>query len=183
MASKSPRRQELLKRIIPSFEVIVSSVDEVYPSSLSNFRIPVYLAKKKAEVIAQKYPDSLVIAADTIVCVDNQILGKPKDRQEAEMMIRLLSGKTHQVITGVYLQKGKQRCHFSCKTAVTFSSLDEEEIRQYVLKESIYDKAGAYAIQEDAAIFIQSIHGDYYNVVGLPLHKLYQKLKQFNCCA
>lgn len=180
LASKSPRRKELLLRLIPSFSIVDSTIEETYPSTLKPTQIPVYLAIKKAKNIVQNFPDALIIAADTIVCIDHQILGKPKDQEDAKKMMQCLSGRTHQVITGVCLLKGKQMCHFFCKTAVKFSKMSEEEINDYVLHADIYDKAGAYAIQKEASKFIVSIQGDYYNVVGLPIHKLYQKLKKMN---
>lgn len=179
LASKSPRRKELLTRIIDNFEVIDSNIIEKIPTNLKSSQVPVYLAKQKAKAVFAKYPNDTIIACDTIVIIDNTILGKPKDRNEVKKMITKLSGKTHLVVSGVcLLKKGKIKT-FNCKTQVTFEKMNAIEIENYARNADVLDKAGAYGIQNEASIFIKEIKGDYYNVVGLPLAKLYKKLSDF----
>lgn len=181
LASQSPRRQELLKGIINDFKIEVRSVDEVYPDELSNEDVAVYLSQLKASAFDSSLNhNEIVITSDTVVCIGDKILGKPKDEKEAIEMIEGLSGKTHEVITAVTLMSLNKKHSFFDKTLVTFYDLTEEEIKYYVQNNRPYDKAGAYGIQEWIGyIGIKEMQGDYYNVMGLPLHKLYRELKKF----
>lgn len=181
LASQSPRRLELLKLLDIPFEVIVSAVDETHPAGISIEDIPSFLADKKASAVSKNATENaLVIGADTIVILENKIYEKPSTHQEAKEMLADLSGKTHEVITGVAIQTKEKSKLFSCKTSVQFHQLSTSEIDYYVEKFSPLDKAGAYACQEwIGAAAIQKFNGDYYNVVGLPLQKLYQELMNF----
>ena len=172
LASKSPRRQQLLKEIIDNFDIIVSNSEEKKPLFVSLKNVPVHLAKQKAKEVYKNNKDALVIGADTVVICDNQILGKPKDKNDANRMITMLSNKTHIVVTGVYLIGKGIKKSFKCITEVTFKKMTEEEINNYCELSTIYDKAGAYAIQEDAGQYISRINGSYNNVVGLPIEEL-----------
>lgn len=181
LASQSPRRQELLKGIINDFKVEVRSVNEIYPQGLSNEEVVTYLSQLKANAFESDIKkDEIIITADTIVCLNDQLLGKPKDKEEAIDMIKCLSGKTHEVLTGVTILSSNKKHSFFDKTFVTFYELSEEEIKFYVNQYNPYDKAGAYGIQEWIGyIGIKEMKGDYYNVMGLPLHKLYRELNTF----
>lgn len=186
LASQSPRRQMLLTWADVPFEVIVSDSDETYPASLDLNEVPVYIAKNKAQAVYEKiilsYPqhsNKNIVAADTIVVLEGNVLGKPANKAEAIASLTALSGKTHQVITGVViLYQGKEYA-FSETTLVTFNTLTLAQIEYYVENYKPYDKAGGYAIQEWIGVVgIQSIEGDFYNVMGLPVSKLLQKIKQ-----
>ena len=186
LASQSPRRQMLLTWADLAFEVIVSDSDETYPTTMDLNEVPVYIAKNKAQAVQEKiilsYPQHLnknIVAADTIVVLAGNVLGKPANKQEAIASLTALSGKTHQVITGVVLlYKGKEYS-FSETTLVTFNTLTLAQIEYYVENYKPYDKAGGYAIQEWIGVVgIHSIEGDFYNVMGLPVSKLLQKIKQ-----
>lgn len=181
LASNSPRRKELLAGLGVDYEVrTLQGVDETYPETLQGGDIPLYIAKEKAD--AYKYlmgEDELMITADTIVWLENRVLGKPAGREEAIQMIRSLSGRTHRVYTGVALTTAKWQKAFSVSTEVTFDVLSEEEIAYYVDKYSPMDKAGAYGVQEWIGyIGVTDIRGSYYNIMGLPVQRLYQELKQ-----
>lgn len=177
LASKSPRRQELLKQITEDFIIDVSDVVEKIPSNCKKQNVPMHLAKQKACDVFKRHQDDIVIGADTIVLANDEILGKPKDKEDVRRMITLLSGITHEVITGVCV-KTKDSCKtFKVVTEVTFKKMSEQEIEDYCNLDSVYDKAGAYAIQEDAGKYITSIKGDYNNVVGLPIDELRKYLK------
>lgn len=181
LASKSPRRQQLLKSLGIEFSVQTIEVDEVYSDKLTKHEIPVYLAELKAEPFRDKLTDNdLLITADTVVCLENQILGKPKNRQEAIEMLQNLSNREHQVITGVCLSS-KQKSHsFFSLTNVRFKQLTFDEINYYVSEFKPYDKAGAYGIQEwIGTIGITHIEGSFYNVMGLPIQKLYEEIQKF----
>ena len=172
LASESPRRIELLKLLLPEFQVIPAKIEESYPNDIIAKLVPEYLARKKADFVAGSYPNDVVIGADTVVLIDGKILGKPKDANEAADMLRLLSGRTHEVITGcaVCSQGG---CETICiSTKVTFYKLSPHEIKQYISTGESLDKAGAYGIQGGGALFVKHINGDYYNVVGLPVAPL-----------
>ena len=177
LASKSPRRKQLLKERFEEFDVDVSDVVETFPNDILKVDVPVYLAKLKAEDVFKRNNDALVIGADTVVIINDQILGKPIDKADAINMISMLSGNTHIVVTGVCLKCSEYIKTFSCITEVTFKKMSNEEIIQYCELNSIYDKAGAYAIQEDAAKYIVGIKGDYNNVVGLPTEMIKQYIK------
>lgn len=183
LASNSPRRRELLAGLDVDFDVFVlDGIDESYPQDLKSTDVALYIARKKAEaykqIIAQ---DALVITADTVVVVDNRILGKPHDEAEAMEMLREISGRTHLVITGVCLTTQEKQVGFSVETEVTFKSLSDAEIEHYVTKYKPYDKAGAYGIQEWIGyVGVTSLKGSYYNVMGLPVQRIYEELKSIN---
>lgn len=182
LASNSPRRRELLSLLDIDFEILQPrDVEEVYPDDLSAAMVAPYLSSLKSAAYADvSHGDEIVVTADTVVICDGLILGKPKDRDHAIAMIKQLSGKTHDVVTGVTLRSESDTVTFSETTAVTFDSLSDEEIAHYVDKYRPYDKAGAYGIQEwIGCIGINRINGCYYNVMGLPLHALYRNLNQF----
>lgn len=172
LASKSPRRNELLKYITDDFEVIPSSCDETLPDGIDVFEAPEFLAVRKALDVAKSHPDALVIGCDTVVIIDNTILGKPKDMEDAFNMLCTLSGRTHTVVSGVCLCLKGKTLSFSSKTNVKFYNLREEDIVKYLETNSPLDKAGSYGIQDGAALFVESIEGDFYNVVGFPIAKL-----------
>ena len=186
LASQSPRRQMLLTWADLAFEVIVSDSDETYPTTMDLNEVPVYIAKNKAQAVQEKiilsYPQHLnknIVAADTIVVLAGNVLGKPANKQEAIASLTALSGKTHQVITGVVLLYQGKEYSFSETTLVTFNTLTLAQIEYYVENYKPYDKAGGYAIQEWIGVVgIHSIEGDFYNVMGLPVSKLLQKIKQ-----
>lgn len=182
LASNSPRRKELLGGLGISYEVkTMPDIDESYPEGLDCEEIPVYIARNKADAYRSMMNDNeLIITADTIVWLNGLVMGKPKDETEACDMLRRLSGNTHQVVTGVCITtRNKQKC-FATVTDVTFSSLSEEEIKHYVTQYKPMDKAGAYGIQEWIGyVGVQSISGSYFNVVGLPIQRLYSELKEF----
>ena len=169
LASKSPRRQQLLKEIVENFDIDVSTSEEKVGKFVPLKKVPVYLAHQKAKEVYKRNKDALVIGADTVVIVNNQILGKPKDKEDVRRMITMLSNNTHIVVTGVSLISKKFKKKFSCITKVTFRKMSEEEINQYCELETVYDKAGAYAIQAEAGQYISKIQGDYNNVVGFPV--------------
>ncbi|MGL4772065.1 MAG: Maf-like protein [Clostridium sp.] len=182
LASASARRQELLHRIVEDFSIIVSDFDEdkvKYTGDVEEYVMEI--AKGKADdVRAKVLEDCIIISADTIVTLDNKILGKPKDKKEAYNMIKSLSGRTHRVYSGIIVlnsTNGEIIKKALC-TEVVFSSLSEEEIMEYINSEEPYDKAGAYGIQGKAALFVKEIRGCYYNVVGLPLNKLNEIIKK-----
>lgn len=179
LASASPRRQELLKKITEDFISIPADIDETVPYGIPAEQAPEYLALKKAEHIAKGHPDSIVLGSDTGVFLDGEMLGKPCDRNEAYKMLETLSGRTHSVITGCAVVKGDKKVTFSCKTEVTFYELSRQEIADYVSTGECDDKAGAYGIQGKGALLIKEIKGDYFNVVGLPTAELYRSLKKF----
>jgi septum formation protein len=184
LASKSPRRKQLLEGLNLPFEVIVSEVDEVFPENMDIEDIPVYLAKLKAEpfINAQKSGEDplLVITADTIVWIDGEILGKPLDHDHAYEMLRKLSGRKHIVVTGVSITSAKKQVTFTSVTEVHFKELSGDEIEYYLDQYHPYDKAGAYGVQEWIGyIAIDRIEGSYFNVMGLPVGRLYEELKRF----
>ncbi len=182
LASNSPRRKELLGGLDIDFQVrTLPGISEDYPADLAAADIPLYIANEKAEANkAQMAADELLITADTVVVLSNEVLGKPKDDSEARQMLRKLSGKTHQVITGVCLMtKNKQRS-FAVKTGVTFKELSDAEIEYYVTTYHPTDKAGAYGIQEWIGyVGVTWLDGSYFNVMGLPVQRIYQELQAF----
>jgi len=182
LASKSPRRQELLRGIGVEFSVMTKDVDESYPLNMSVFDVAPYLSLKKAKSFEDvELPDNyMVITADTIVVVDDKILGKPQNADDARNMLALLSGKKHMVITGVTVRTKSKAKTFSVASKVFFNILDDEEIEYYVNNYKPFDKAGSYGIQEWIGyIGVSSVEGSYFNVMGLPTQKLYQVLKCF----
>jgi len=179
LASNSPRRKELLTKIIPIFKVVSKAVEEIYPNTLEGGEIATYLSQLKSKPFQPNEKD-LIITADTIVILDSLILGKPKNPEEAEQMLTLLSGKKHKIITGVTIRTKDKELSFHDVTKVEFYQLKSDEIEFYVKEYKPFDKAGSYGIQEwIGCIGIKNMEGDYYNVMGLPIHKLYRKLKQF----
>ena len=181
LASNSPRRKELLAGLGIDFDVkVLPDIDEGFPASLPTEQIAQYIAKEKAEAYRTVMAaDDLVITADTIVVVDDTVLGKPVDAADARRMLHLLSGRTHQVITGVCLTTAKgQRC-FSVTTDVSFKHLNGQEVNHYVDVYRPYDKAGAYGIQEWIGyIGVTALHGSYFNVMGLPVQRIYTELME-----
>jgi len=180
LASNSPRRRQLLADLGLDFNVLTLDTEEDFPEGLSMSEIPVYLAELKAQPFDIKDDDLLVITADTIVWCDGEVLTKPADSADAKRILQKLSGKKHQVLTGVCIKtKDKQRSFFS-KTDVCFKQLSDEEIDYYIEHYQPFDKAGAYGIQEWIGyIGIEKIEGSYFNVMGLPVQQLYQELKKF----
>ena len=182
LASNSPRRKELLQGLDIDFEVrVIPGIDESYPDTLPVSDIPLYIAELKAnKYLTQISENELLITADTVVVLGNQVFGKPVDYNDACNMLSLLSGNTHKVITGVCLITQNKQCHFSVSTNVTFSSLTKDEIEYYVKTYSPMDKAGAYGIQEWIGhVAVSSLEGSYFNVMGLPVQRIYKELKTF----
>ncbi len=182
LGSNSPRRRELLAGLDLSFDVyVIPGLEENYPDSLQPQEIPVFLSKQKAEAYLSTLEDQvLLITADTIVWNETEVIGKPKDREDAIRMLRSLSRHEHQVVTGVCLTTTKKQETFSVVSSVRFASLTDEEIIYYVDKYKPFDKAGAYGIQEWIGyVGVESISGSFYNVMGLPVQRLYQELKRF----
>ena len=179
LMSQSPRRRELLKELGLSFMPARSDAEENYPESLEGKEIPMYLSQIKAQAFKlQMKSNSLVIAADTIVYCDKQVLGKPATSDEAIAMLENLSGRKHEVITGITILTQQEQKTFSASSIVEFAKLTDVEIRYYVQRYQPLDKAGAYGIQEwIGMIGVKCIEGSYYNVMGLPVHRLYQELK------
>ncbi len=181
LASRSPRRQQLMREMGLKFDVIVRDYNETFPDDLRGEAIARYIAYEKAISFKGEIEDNdIVITADTIVWCNNKLLGKPVDQAEAISILNEISGNTHEVITGVTLLSLKKEITFSVSTKVTFESLSAEEIQYYVEKFRPYDKAGAYGIQEWIGIIACShIDGSYFNVVGLPVQRLYKELQRF----
>ncbi|MDR3680541.1 MAG: Maf family protein [Flavipsychrobacter sp.] len=178
LASQSPRRKQLLQQAEIEFEVLVADVDETNPRGMPGTEVPVYLAKMKADAVQHLAADAIVIAADTVVLLDDKVLGKPRDAEDARDMLRQLSGRMHTVVTGVCIQSDSKQISFSTETKVYFRSLTREQIAYYVESYKPFDKAGAYAIQEwIGMIGIEKINGDYYNVMGLPIGEVVAFLK------
>ena len=181
LASNSPRRRELLSGLNLEYTArVLPDIDESYPDTLKGEEIPMYISREKAGAYRNSMAeDELIITADTVVCINEKVLGKPRTQEEAKEMLRELSGKTHQVITGVCLMTcGLQRT-FSATTQVTFDVLTEDEIEFYVEKFRPLDKAGAYGVQEWIGfVGVSRLEGSYFNVMGLPVQRLYQELKK-----
>lgn len=181
LASNSPRRKELLSGLGLEYEVkTLSGIEETYPEALCGGEIPLYIARKKADAYRNSMSsDELIITADTIVWLDGVVMGKPCSEEEARQMLRNLSGKTHQVITGVCLTTIGEQRGFSTVTEVTFEDLSDEEIDYYVRIYKPMDKAGSYGIQEWIGfIGVKNISGSYFNVMGLPVQRLYKELRK-----
>ena len=182
LASNSPRRKELLGGLGIPYEVkTMPDIDESFPEGLGCEEIPVYIARTKADAYRSvMQEDELIITADTIVWLDGVVMGKPKDETEACNMLRQLAGHTHQVVPGVCITTQRKQVSFATVTDVTFAPLTEEEIAYYVTRYKPMDKAGAYGIQEWIGfVGVQNITGSYFNVVGLPIQRLYTELKTF----
>jgi len=182
LSSNSPRRKELLAGLDLDFEVrVISGINETYPASLPVDETAEYIAAEKADAYKAMIKDGdLVITADTVVILGDKVLGKPKSRDDAKKMLSELSGKTHHVVTGVCLTTKDKQKRFSVKTDVTFKNLSDDEISCYVERYKPLDKAGAYGIQEWIGyIGVTSINGSYFNVMGLPVQRIYQELQDF----
>lgn len=181
LGSASPRRQELLKGIDIPFEVISKDVDESFPPSMTGVGIPMYLAEKKANAFSDMITDDImIITADTIVLLEGKVLGKPNGKDAAKKMLQHLSGKTHQVITGVCITTKNRRRTFHTVSEVRFAHLNEGEIDYYLEHYAPYDKAGSYGVQEWIGfIAVEQITGSYFNVMGLPIQRLYNELKRW----
>lgn len=186
LASQSPRRKQLLEQAGISFSVMNPDVDETAPQGMIAEEVPGHLAHKKAQVVASAHPDRVVIAADTVVLLANEILGdeilgKPVDSEDAMAMLERLSGRMHRVVTGVCVYAEGHYYRFSSTTEVYFRELTLDQIQRYIVEHKPFDKAGSYAIQEWIGLVgIEKIHGDYYNVMGLPIGELYKYLVQLN---
>ncbi len=181
LASNSPRRKELLTGLGVAYDIrTLPDIDESYPDTLQKGEIPLYIAREKAEAYRPMLrTDELMITADTIVWLEGRVLGKPKDEEEARQMLRDLSGKTHEVYTGVCLTTVSWQHCFYAQTEVRFAKLDEEEIAYYVETYRPMDKAGAYGVQEWIGyIGVENIAGSYFNIMGLPVQRLYRELRK-----
>lgn len=178
LASGSPRRRELLQQMGLHFTVITSDADEQCPPMSPEMLVQT-LSRRKAAAVVAAHPEDLIIAADTVVCLDGLVLGKPADEADAARMLALLSGRSHQVFTGFTVQRGSQICSETECTTVHMRTLSSEEISRYIATGEPMDKAGAYGIQGRGGVFISGIEGDYYNVMGLPICRLGQVLQSF----
>ena len=182
LASKSPRRQELLRGMGVEFEILTKETDETFPHEIPLEEVPKYLSLQKSLAFTdEELPaDYLLITSDTVVICEGEILGKPKDREDAARMLQLLSDKIHHVVTGVTVRSAEKTESFAVRSNVTFAQLDAEEIDYYIEHCKPYDKAGAYGIQEWIGyVGISGLEGSFYNVMGLPTRRLYQCLKSF----
>ena len=182
LASASPRRKELLSKLDIGFTVkVLRDVDESFPASLPVVQVPQYISRKKADAYRQEMQENdMVITADTVVAVGRRILGKPKSAEEARVMLKLLSDRYHRVVTGVTIMTAKRTETFATVSRVRFTRLNDEEIDYYISKYKPFDKAGAYGIQEwIGMVGITELNGSYFNVMGLPVQRLYAKLKEF----
>ena len=177
LGSKSPRRKEILEMTGIPFKVVIEDVAEDVECD-NYLDYPKLTAKKKGLPLVKSYHDDIIVTADTIVYCDGRILGKPKNKEEAYEMIELLSGRSHIVVTGVYIKTKTQEYNYSVETKVFVSKLSKEEINDYINTSEPYDKAGAYAIQGIFGKYIEKIDGDYYNVMGLPINSIYEKIKE-----
>jgi septum formation protein len=181
LASRSPRRQQLLRELGLEFEIVERDFDEIFPDSLTGGEIAEFISRQKAiSLRGELMKNDIVITADTIVWCNNKILGKPRDHEDALFMLLEISGRTHEVITGVTILSAVKEKTFSVSSKVTFDPLSEEEIDFYITNYKPFDKAGAYGIQEWIGLAAcSSIEGSYFNVVGLPVRTLYRELKKF----
>jgi len=182
LASQSPRRKQLLQWAEISFDVVVKETDETFPLGLKVEETAIHIARQKALAVESLVPaDSIILAADTIVVLNERIINKPADREEAMSILTRLSGQKHVVITGVVIKQNEKEISFADSTDVYFHKLTKEQIEFYVDKYEPYDKAGAYAIQEWIGVVgIKLVNGDFYNVMGLPVSRVVQELKKFN---
>jgi septum formation protein len=182
LASQSPRRKQLLEWAEIPFEILVKPTDEDYPPGLTPEEVSVFIARKKAHAVMNEIPaDKIVLAADTLVVLGENIIGKPVHREEAVSILWALAGQKHKVITGVVIRRGDKEISFADTTEVEFHPLTLTQIEYYVDKYKPYDKAGAYAIQEWIGVVgIKSVNGDFYNVMGLPVCRVVRALRDFN---
>ncbi|PLK42921.1 Maf family nucleotide pyrophosphatase [Emticicia sp. TH156] len=180
LASNSPRRKEIMHNAGFGFSIKVIPTDEVFPAEMPVAEVPVYLAKNKAECFRGTLSDEIVLCADTVVIVDNEIINKPAGIDDARRMLRLLSNKVHRVITGVCMMTAEETITFSDTTFVTFKPLSDWEIEYYIQKCQPFDKAGSYGVQDFIGMIgITKIEGSFYTVMGLPIHKVYEQLQRF----
>lgn len=181
LASKSPRRKQLLEWAEIPFQIITQDTDELFPASMPVEEVPEFIAEAKARAVQEKVAsEAIILAADTVVVLNDEIIGKPADRADAIAILQKLSGHTHRVITGVVILRGGNRLSFADTSEVTFHALTTAQIEFYVDKYQPYDKAGAYAIQEWIGVVgIQKVQGDFYNVMGLPVSRVVKALEQF----
>lgn len=177
LASQSPRRKELLEKIVPSFILDPADVDEFIDNTKDLKEEIKRLAQKKASAVLERHPNAVVIGSDTIVVVDQEVLGKPKDENDAKCMLRKLSGRAHEVMTGLCVMSNKKTFVDVSISKVTFANMTDDEIDAYIATKECDDKAGAYAIQGYGGKYIESIEGDYYTIMGLPLNMLYEEFK------
>ncbi|QNA43030.1 Maf family nucleotide pyrophosphatase [Lacibacter sediminis] len=182
LASKSPRRKQLLEWAEIPFDVMVKETDEMYPATLSIEKVPVYIARNKALAVKEELShDRLILAADTIVVLNGKVIGKPTSKENAIQILSELSGQVHQVITGVVLMRDDTETAFADITEVEFHQLSKQQIEFYVNKYKPYDKAGAYAIQEWIGVVgIKRVKGDFYNVMGLPVSRVMKAIMEFD---
>ncbi|MEE5992154.1 MAG: Maf family protein [Oscillospiraceae bacterium] len=179
LASGSPRRQELLKLITEDFMTHPVDADETLPQGMPTEMAAAFLADRKAKKASEIFPENIVIGCDTIVVLNDEIMGKPKNQEDAFRMLKSLSGEVHTVMTGVSLYFGKQTTVFTTETEVEFYPLSDDEIHAYIETGEPFDKAGAYGIQGKGSLLVRAIAGDYFNVVGLPISALSRQLKAF----
>lgn len=180
LASGSPRRQQLLKEAGIYFSIKVKDTKEIYPSTVPPEEVPLYLAKLKAHAFREEITDETILTADTVVIIEGEILGKPANEEEATHMLKRLSGNVHEVITGVCIYNKNKEVSFKDMSEVYFKKLSDEDIFSYVRKYKPFDKAGAYGIQEWIGLIgIEKINGSYFNVMGLPVHKVVEELRKF----
>lgn len=179
LASASPRRRELIKHITDDVLCVPSGEEETLPDGIGALETAEFLATIKAKSVAKDYPDAVVIGCDTVVILDDKILSKPESEQDAYNKLRTLSSRKHKVVTGCCLMDSDRIKTFREETFVEFYSLSDEEIWSYIETGSPMDKAGAYGIQDKGSLFVKGIEGDYFNVVGLPVARLYRELKEF----
>jgi len=180
LASASPRRKELLKKIIPEFDIIPSNIDEHHFEEKSQpFEVAEFLATKKTMDVFSSHPEDIVIGSDTVIVFNNKIYGKPIDKEDAKKMLESFSNNTHYVITGVCIASKNKTISFSSINEVTFYNLSNDEIEEYLSLDEYKDKAGSYAIQGEASLFIKKINGDYNSIVGLPISEINRILKNF----
>lgn len=186
LASNSKRREDILKMLTEDFKIMVSDFEEIFDDKINPLEVPAFLAVKKALNVYKKneeiLKDHIIIGADTMVLIDDNLVGKPKDFDDAKKILQSLSGKSHKVITGVSFVKNGKTVSSSCVTEVFFDYMSDEDIINYINKNNPYDKAGAYAIQGPMSVFVKKINGDYFNIVGLPINMVKNILEsRFNC--
>lgn len=180
LASSSPRRRELMNLAELKYDICIRNVDETIPEGIAPEEAAEITARKKAIAVAEINNDAIVVGADTIVVYNGKIMGKPADKEDAKSMLRMLSGKEHEVITGVCLVLNKKCNMFHCVSKVKFHNLTEEEINHYVACGEPMDKAGAYGIQGKGCVLVEKIEGDYFNIVGLPVSRLVREIKKMD---
>lgn len=178
LASSSPRRRELMSQAEIKYDICIKNVDETIPEGTEPGKAAETTAMKKATAVAQVNEDAIVVGADTIVVFQDKILGKPKDKEDAVRMLKMLSGKEHKVITGVCLVHNKKAECFHSESTVKFYELTDEEIKHYVATGEPMDKAGAYGIQGKGCVLVEKIEGDYFNIVGLPISRVAREIRR-----